>query len=57
MQCQAFRDFVEYITAIYATSLNITQDDKNSDEKRLRAVENIKTLENLLNFFENYKEE
>jgi len=34
-----------------------SQNEKNSDEIRLRAIENIKALENLLSFFENYKEE
>jgi len=34
-----------------------SQNDKNSDEMRLRAIESIKTLESLLSFFENYKEE
>nr|DAW81564.1 MAG TPA: hypothetical protein [Caudoviricetes sp.] len=37
--------------------MTASQNDKNSDEMRLRAIENIKTLENLLSFFENYKEE
>nr|DAK31745.1 MAG TPA: Rotatin, an armadillo repeat protein, centriole functioning [Caudoviricetes sp.] len=37
--------------------MTASQDNKNSDEIRLRAIENIKTLENLLSFFENYKEE
>nr|DAN56854.1 MAG TPA: hypothetical protein [Caudoviricetes sp.] len=41
----------------YAASVTASQNDKNSDEMRLRAIENIKTLESLLSFFENYKEE
>nr|DAN07468.1 MAG TPA: hypothetical protein [Caudoviricetes sp.] len=42
---------------LYATNVSASQSDKNSDEIRLRAIENIKTLESLLSFFENYKEE
>lgn len=56
-QCQAFRDFLEYLLGLYAASVTASQNEKNSDEMRLRAIENIKTLESLLSFFENYKEE
>nr|DAS31171.1 MAG TPA: hypothetical protein [Caudoviricetes sp.] len=42
---------------LYSTNVNTSQDNKNSDVMRLRAIENMKTLESLLSFFENYKEE
>jgi hypothetical protein len=51
-----FKDFVEFLTVLYNENLYVAEDKILSEQARLRAIENLKIFDSLLNFFNEYKE-
>nr|DAR92974.1 MAG TPA: hypothetical protein [Caudoviricetes sp.] len=51
-----FKDFVEFLTVLYNENLCVAENEKGDEQTRLRAIENLKIFDSLLNFFNEYKE-
>lgn len=52
---EAFKDFMEYLASHYMQNMGICEDSQRGDEERLRALDRLKLIEELLNFLDEYK--